>query len=182
MGLRLVNPEARPPCLPPPEPTHTHSLSLPPLPVVPASNLAGETARETVPTRPLAVHLSVTLPRALLPGCVRHQGFRDNNNPMTTTAWPSGLTMAASFDVDAMLEWGTGMGKEFFGKGSNVQLGPGLCLARVPRNGRNFEWVPIFAWAIPPVASAATLHGSLLHCLVPSALHCPPRPTRPHIP
>lgn len=67
------------------------------------------------------------------------QGFRDNNNPETTTAWPSGLTMAASFDEAAMLEWGTGMGKEFFGKGSNVQLGPGLCLARVPRNGRNFE-------------------------------------------
>ena len=33
------------------------------------------------------------------------------------------------------------MGKEFFGKGSNVQLGPGVCLARVPRNGRNFEYI-----------------------------------------
>jgi beta-glucosidase len=69
------------------------------------------------------------------------QGFRDNNSPQTTTAWPSGLTMAAGWDVDAMLEWGTGMGKEFYDKGSNVQLGPGLCLARVPRNGRNFEYL-----------------------------------------
>ena len=33
------------------------------------------------------------------------------------------------------------MGKEFFDKGSNVQLGPGVCLARVPRNGRNFEYI-----------------------------------------
>eukprot|EP01046_Picozoa_sp_COSAG06_P024616 COSAG06_NODE_2017_length_7839_cov_128.027003_8_plen_111_part_00 len=33
------------------------------------------------------------------------------------------------------------MGKEFYNKGSNVQLGPGLCLARVPRNGRNFEYL-----------------------------------------
>ena len=32
------------------------------------------------------------------------------------------------------------MGKEFKAKGSNVQLGPGLCLARVPHNGRNFEY------------------------------------------
>merc|ERR1719408_187451 len=40
-----------------------------------------------------------------------------------------------------MFEWGSGMGKEFFGKGSNVQLGPGLCVARIPRNGRNFEYV-----------------------------------------
>ena len=35
----------------------------------------------------------------------------------------------------------SGMGVEFHGKGSNVQLGPGLCVARVPRNGRNFEYL-----------------------------------------
>ena len=69
------------------------------------------------------------------------QGFRDNKHPGTSTAWPSGLTMAASWDVAAMEEWGVGMGKEFRAKGSNVQLGPGLCLARVPRNGRNFEYL-----------------------------------------
>jgi hypothetical protein len=33
------------------------------------------------------------------------------------------------------------MGKEFFGKGANVQLGPGVNVARVPRNGRNFEYM-----------------------------------------
>ena len=32
-------------------------------------------------------------------------------------------------------------GKEFYNKGANVQLGPGLCVARVPRNGRNFEYI-----------------------------------------
>ena len=32
------------------------------------------------------------------------QGFRDNASPGTTTAWPSGLTMAASFDKDIMFE------------------------------------------------------------------------------
>ena len=35
--------------------------------------------------------------------------------------------------------WGSNMGKEFFDKGSNVILGPGMNVARVPRNGRNFE-------------------------------------------
>ena len=34
-----------------------------------------------------------------------------------------------------------GLGDEFYRKGANVQLGPGLCLARVPRNGRNFEYL-----------------------------------------
>ena len=33
------------------------------------------------------------------------------------------------------------MGAEFRGKGANVQLGPGLCLARLPQNGRNFEYM-----------------------------------------
>jgi len=69
------------------------------------------------------------------------QGFRDNVHPGTTTAWPSGLSMAASWDVEAMKEWGIGMGKEFYAKGANVQLGPGLCVARLPRNGRNFEYL-----------------------------------------
>jgi beta-glucosidase len=43
--------------------------------------------------------------------------------------------------VDAVEEWGVGMGKEFYDKGSNVLLGPGLCVARIPRNGRNFEYL-----------------------------------------
>jgi beta-glucosidase-like glycosyl hydrolase len=33
------------------------------------------------------------------------------------------------------------MGKELYDKGSNVQLGPGLCIARVPTNGRAFEYI-----------------------------------------
>jgi beta-glucosidase len=33
------------------------------------------------------------------------------------------------------------MGREFYGKGANVQLGPGLNIARVPLNGRNFEYM-----------------------------------------
>merc|ERR550532_3366103 len=33
------------------------------------------------------------------------------------------------------------MGDEFYRKGSNVQLGPGMNIARVPKCGRNFEYV-----------------------------------------
>ena len=72
------------------------------------------------------------------------QGWRPSNQPGekgTSTAWPSGLTIAASWDVDAVYEWGAGMGKEFYDKGANVQLGPAVCLARLPRNGRNFEYM-----------------------------------------
>eukprot|EP01046_Picozoa_sp_COSAG06_P001132 COSAG06_NODE_34_length_31045_cov_28.806469_17_plen_311_part_00 len=58
----------------------------------------------------------------------------------TSTAFPSGLAMAATWDRDLMRKWGAAMGTEFRGKGANVQLGPGICLARVPNNGRNFEY------------------------------------------
>jgi len=65
------------------------------------------------------------------------QGFRSGG----TTCWPSGLTVATTWDVDAMGAWGEAMGGEFFGKGANVQLGPGVCVARVPKCGRNFEYL-----------------------------------------
>jgi hypothetical protein len=69
------------------------------------------------------------------------QGFRESVYPGTSTQFPSGLAVAASWDVDVMDAWGSAMGEEFFAKGANVQLGPGLCLARVPNNGRNFEYI-----------------------------------------
>jgi len=69
------------------------------------------------------------------------QGFRNPDAPRTSTAWPSGMTIGASFDVDIAREWGEAMGKEFFEKGANVQLGPGMNVARIPRNGRNFEYM-----------------------------------------
>lgn len=69
------------------------------------------------------------------------QGYRDDLNPATTTAWPGALTVANSWDLDLFRRWGEAMGDEFFRKGANVQLGPGVNLARVPKNGRNFEYI-----------------------------------------
>ena len=51
------------------------------------------------------------------------------------------MTVGATWDVELASAWGKAMGEEFYFKGSNVQLGPGLCVARVPRNGRNFEYL-----------------------------------------
>ena len=49
--------------------------------------------------------------------------------------------MSATWDTLALLEWGTSIGREFYGKGANVMLGPGLCVARIPRNGRKIEYL-----------------------------------------
>ena len=67
------------------------------------------------------------------------QGFRGAAS--TSTAFPAALTVGATWSVQLAQRWGEAMGDEFFRKGANVQLGPGLCLARVPRNGRTFEYV-----------------------------------------
>ena len=69
------------------------------------------------------------------------QGFRCVNCDRTTTSWPSGLTVGATFDTTLARAWGKAMGQEFARKGANVQLGPAMCLARIPLCGRNFEYV-----------------------------------------
>ena len=57
--------------------------------------------------------------------------------------------VSGRWDTDLMHAWGVAMGKEFYDMGANVQLGPGVCVARVPRNGQN---------ATPRRASPAAWH------------------------
>lgn len=56
------------------------------------------------------------------------------------TAFPCALTVAASWDPALMEEWGAAMGLEQFRKGTTIMLGPGTNLARVPLNGRLYEY------------------------------------------
>src|SRR5262249_10157788 len=51
------------------------------------------------------------------------------------------LAMAASFDPQIAFNSGAMIGNEARSKGFNVLLGPGVNLARDPRNGRNFEYL-----------------------------------------
>ena len=51
------------------------------------------------------------------------------------------MTVGFSWDEKAAYTYGATMGDEFWRKGSNVQLGPGMNVARVPLNGRNFEYI-----------------------------------------
>jgi beta-glucosidase len=56
------------------------------------------------------------------------------------TAYPSALTVAMTWDVTLAYAWGEAMGTEQSLKGTNVMLGPGTNLARVPWGGRVFEY------------------------------------------
>jgi beta-glucosidase len=71
------------------------------------------------------------------------QGYRTDRHlgNGTSTAFPSALNIAATFDPTAAYLWGDTMGKEFRAKGATMQLGPGMNVARIPRNGRNFEYM-----------------------------------------
>jgi beta-glucosidase len=69
------------------------------------------------------------------------QGFRAVLHPGTSTAWPCALSMAATWDEELVYQWGQAMAVEFRNKGANVLLGPGVNVARVPQNGRNFEYL-----------------------------------------
>jgi len=68
------------------------------------------------------------------------QGFRGDSCHGTTTQFPSLMTVAATFDRELVKQYSGAIAQEFLDKGSNVLLGPGMNLARVPVNGRNFEY------------------------------------------
>lgn len=57
-----------------------------------------------------------------------------------STALPSTVAEAASWDVKLAYDYGALVGRELRDQGYNVSLGGGVNLLREPRNGRNFEY------------------------------------------
>ena len=62
------------------------------------------------------------------------------NSFIPSTALPSSLATAASFDPDVSKAGGAMIGAETRATGHNTMLSGGVNLAREPRNGRNFEY------------------------------------------
>jgi beta-glucosidase len=63
------------------------------------------------------------------------------NSRIPSTALPSSLATAASFDPEVPRAGGAMIGAEARATGHNTMLSGGVNLAREPRNGRNFEYV-----------------------------------------
>ena len=57
-----------------------------------------------------------------------------------STALPSNLGAASSWDAEAAYEYGALIGRELRNQGYSMSLGGGVNLAREPRNGRTFEY------------------------------------------
>src|SRR5258705_11184594 len=71
-----------------------------------------------------------------------------DENGRYSTALPSDVAGAASWDTKAAYEYGALIGRELRAQGFNMSLGGGVNLTREPRNGRNFEYLgedPILA-------------------------------------
>src|ERR1700757_5133458 len=86
-------------------------------------------------------------------------GVRDSSaNGRYSTAMPSSLGAAASWDPDSACEFGTVIGTELRAQGFNMTLGGGVDLAREPRNGRSFE----YAGEDPLLAG--TVVGNMMKC------------------
>src|SRR6185312_3775331 len=80
------------------------------------------------------------------------------SNGRYSTALPSNVASASSWDPAAACEYGALIGKELRAQGYNMTLGGGVNLAREPRNGRTFEYM-----GEDPVL-AGTMVGNRIQC------------------
>src|ERR1700722_7555596 len=86
-------------------------------------------------------------------------GVRDSGaNGRYSTALPSSLGAASSWDPESACAFGSVIGSELRAQGFNMTLGGGVDLAREPRNGRTFE----YAGEDPLLAG--TMVGNLMKC------------------
>ena len=86
-------------------------------------------------------------------------GVRDSGaNGRYSTALPSNLGAASSWDPESACQYGEVIGSELRAQGFNMTLGGGVNLTREPRNGRTFE----YAGEDPLLAG--TLVGNLMKC------------------
>ena len=91
--------------------------------------------------------------------------------------WPSSLGVGATFDASLADAFGDAMGRDFFLKGDNVLLGPGLNVIRIARDGRAFEYISgedpgqsvRVTLALPIVLAFHSLIHSFVHSFIQSS-------------
>jgi len=102
------------------------------------------------------------VPRLGIPGLVMSDaayGVRSSGeNGRYSTAMPSNVGAASSWDTESACHYGEVIGRELRAQGFNMTLGGGTNLTREPRNGRTFE----YAGEDPLLAG--TLVGNMMKC------------------
>ena len=80
-------------------------------------------------------------PKAGLPRLKMSDGPVGVRNDGPTTAYPAGFTLAATWNPELAQTFGTAIGRDSRARGVHIWLGPGVNLARIVQNGRNFEYL-----------------------------------------
>ncbi len=120
------------------------------------------------PMSPLAIHSNggagyvPGIPRLGIPALQMSDaayGVRaSGENGRYSTALPSNIAGAATWDLEGAYQYGALIGRELRAQGFNMGLGGGVNLTREPRNGRTFEYMgedPVLAGKMV----AATIKG-----------------------
>src|SRR6267143_1075512 len=80
------------------------------------------------------------IPRLGIPSLRMSDGAMGVHDYGLTTAYPAGIALAASWDVDLAQRFGVAMGRDARARGVHFILAPGMNIYRAPMNGRNFEY------------------------------------------
>jgi beta-glucosidase len=80
------------------------------------------------------------IPRVGIPAFTMSDGPMGVHDYGLTTAYPAGIALAASWDVDLAHRFGASMAKDARARGVHFILAPGMNIYRAPMNGRNFEY------------------------------------------
>jgi len=81
------------------------------------------------------------------------EGFRNlNRTDDFATAMPATLGLAASFNTNLAVAFGTVIGQEARQRNKNIMLGPSVCIQRTPLCGRNFEYMGEDPWLASRIA------------------------------
>ncbi len=80
------------------------------------------------------------IPRLGIPSLKMSDGPLGVHDYGPTTAYPAGISLAASWDVELAQRVGAAMGKDARARGVHFILAPGMNIYRAPMNGRNFEY------------------------------------------
>ncbi len=81
------------------------------------------------------------IPRLGIPEIKMSDGPMGVRNYGQTTAFPAGISLAASWDTALVNRVGVAMGQDARARGVHIILGPGMNIHRAPMNGRNFEYL-----------------------------------------
>ncbi len=80
------------------------------------------------------------IPRLGLPAFRMADGPFGVRNAGPSTAYPAGINLAATWDVDLAARVGAQIGRDARARGVHVMLAPGVNIYRAPTCGRNFEY------------------------------------------